>query len=165
MDAVFRLLCYLCVGGIGGLLGSKLKIPAGAMFGAMFGVIAMKLILNVGWELPRPYRLLVQILLGIMLGASFHPEMIKTFHKMLLPIMVSALTLIITGLILTVIFTKTGILDQTTAYLGTSPGAMTSLIMLAAETPADAPLITCFHFFRLLIVILIAPYVLKYLSG
>ena len=40
-----------------------------------------------------------------------------------------------------------------------------SLVVLASESQVDAPLITCFHFFRLVVVIVTAPFILKYLSG
>jgi hypothetical protein len=56
-------------------------------------------------------------------------------------------------------------LDPGTAYLGTSPGAMSALIVLAIDNPAKEALVVCFHFFRVVFIILTAPIILKYLSG
>jgi len=58
-----------------------------------------------------------------------------------------------------------GLLNFGTAFLGTSPGAMSALIVLALESEAQPMLVVCFHFVRVIIVILIAPLVFKWVSG
>ena len=35
-----------------------------------------------------------------------------------------------------------------TAYLASSPGAMSALLVVALDSGKDAAVITCFHFFR-----------------
>ena len=55
---------YLAVGAIGGLIGIKLKIPAGVLIGAMAGVIVCKLFMHVQWEMPKSFGFVVQVLLG-----------------------------------------------------------------------------------------------------
>ena len=73
-------------------------------------------------------------------------------------------TLVGVGILLSIIFTRMGILDAPSAYLGTSPGAMTVLIVLALESGSSATLVVCFHFFRVVFVILTAPLFLKFFS-
>ncbi|MBD3309344.1 hypothetical protein GF339_23305 [candidate division KSB3 bacterium] len=159
---VWQFVLYVGVGTFGGFWGSKLKIPAGTMLGAVVSVFLLRLLFKIEWELPKSYEWWLQIFLGILLGTSFHPAMFKTLYKMALPIVFSTITLVSVGIVLSLLFARFGILDSQTAYLGTSPGAMSSLILLASQSQADAPLITCFHFFRLFAVILTAPFVLKY---
>ena len=54
-------------------------------------------------------------------------------------------------------FARLGLLDLGTAYLGTSPGAMSALIVMALESGKDATVIMCFHFSRVVFIILTLP--------
>jgi membrane AbrB-like protein len=157
-------LVYIVLGTLGGLVGSRLKIPAGSLIAAMLTIIVFKLITKIHWEMPKGFNLLLQIALGIMVGSSFQPAMLPILKKLFFPVLTSSVTLVGVGILLSVIFTRMQILDAPSAYLGTSPGAMSALIVLAFESGASATLVVCFHFFRVVFVILTAPLFLKLFS-
>ena len=157
-------LVYIGLGIIGGLVGSRLKIPAGSLIVAMLTIIAFKLITKIHWEMPKGFNFVLQVALGIMVGASFHPSMLPFLKKLFFPVLASTVTLVGVGILLSIIFTRIGILDAPAAYLGTSPGAMSALIVLAFESGTSATLVVCFHFFRVVFVILTAPLFLKLFS-
>ena len=156
---------YLGLGLLGGLLGAKLKIPAGALIGAMLTIIFFKLFMKVHWDIPRSFTFVLQVFLGIMVGASFQPEFVQVLKKIAIPVVISCVVLVGTGVILAVVFTRLGLLDIGTAYLGTSPGAMSALIVLALESEAQPMLVVCFHFIRVVFVILTAPLIFRLVSG
>ena len=158
------LLFYIVVGLVGGLAGVKLKIPAGAMVGALVAVIAMKLILQSEWVAPKGFGFFLQVMLGVLVGATFQPSMMGTFTKLILPIFISSAVLVGTGLIMAIVFYRLGLLDLGTGYLGSSPGAMTALVVLALDSNVNAMVITCFHLFRLIFVMLTAPLIIKWIS-
>ena len=157
-------LAYIALGAIGGLAGSRLKIPAGSLIVAMLTIIAFKSITKLHWEMPKGFNLFLQIALGIMVGSSFQPAMLPVLKKLFFPILTSTVTLVGVGVLLAIVFTRLHILDAPAAYLGTSPGAMSALIVLAFESGASATLVVCFHFFRVVFVILTAPLLLKFFS-
>jgi uncharacterized protein len=157
-------LVYIGLGTLGGLAGSRLKIPAGGLIAAMVIIIVFKLITKTHWEIPKGFNLILQIALGIMVGSSFQPAMLPVFKQLFFPVLTSTVTLVSVGILLAIIFTRMGILDAPAAYLGTSPGAMSALIVLAFDTGASATLVVCFHFFRVVFVILTAPLILKIFS-
>lgn len=157
-------LVYIALGTVGGLAGSRLKIPAGSLIVAMLTIIAFKLITKTHWEMPKGFNFVLQVALGIMVGASFQPAMLPILKKIFFPVLTSTVTLVGVGILLSVIFTRMQILDAPSAYLGTSPGAMSALIVLAFESGASATLVVCFHFFRVVLVILTAPLFLKFFS-
>jgi membrane AbrB-like protein len=157
-------LVYIGIGTIGGLIGSRFKIPAGGLIVAMLTIIAFKLITKIHWEMPKGFNLVLQIALGIMVGSSFQPAMLPVLKKVLFPVLTSTVTLVGVGILLAVVFTRMQILEAPAAYLGTSPGAMSALIVLAFESGASATLVVCFHFFRVVFVILTAPIFLKLFS-
>ena len=155
---------YLVVGIIGGLIGVKLKIPAGVMIGAMAGVIVCKLLMRAQWEMPKSFGFIVQVLLGVMVASTFHPDMLKTLKSVAIPVVVSSVVLIGAGAILSVIFYRLNLLGASTVYMATSPGAMSALIAMSLEGNANAVLVTCFHFSRLVLILLTAPWIFKALS-
>jgi uncharacterized protein len=155
---------YLVVGAIGGLIGAKLKIPAGVMIGAMAGVIVCKFFMRAQWEIPKSFGFVVQVLLGVMVASTFHPDMLKTLKSVAIPVVVSSVVLIGVGGILSVVFYRLNLLGASTAYIATSPGAMSVLIAMSLEGNANPLLVTCFHFFRLVFILLAAPWIFKALS-
>ena len=161
MNYFLSLPAFLFVGGIGGFLGMKCKIPAGALIGSLLAVVCFKLLARVDWDVPKVFTFAIQVFVGIMVGASFQPEMLKVMGKVIVPVITSTLFLMGTGLLLSIVFTRFGILDMGTAYLGTSPGAMSALIAVALDSGKDAMVITCFHFFRVVFIILTMPVIYK----
>ena len=86
MNSIVGLFFYLGVGTLGGFCGSKLKIPAGTLVGAMLAVILTKMVLKSYWEMPKEFTFVIQILLGFMVGATYNPSIIKTLSKIALPV-------------------------------------------------------------------------------
>jgi membrane AbrB-like protein len=164
MNPSYGWLVYIVLGGLGGVLGSRLKMPAGSLIVAMLTIIVFKLLTKTHWEMPKGFNFFLQIALGIMVGASFQPAMLPVLKKLFFPVLASTVTLVGVGILLSLIFTRLHILDAPAAYLGTSPGAMSALIVLAFESGASATLVVCFHFFRVVFVILTAPLFLKFFS-
>ncbi len=160
-SAIIGLPVYLCIGFMGGFLGNKFKIPAGTLIGTMLAIIVFRLIINKGWTLPRGYGFILQVLLGIMIGASFQKQMLRLSFHVAIPVVISTIVLVSTGLILSAIFSRIGLLDISTAYLSTSPGAMSVLVLLAFESQANPTLVLTFHFFRIVFVVLTIPWILK----
>jgi membrane AbrB-like protein len=163
MNYLISLPIFLAIGTLGGYLGTKLKIPAGALIGSLLAVICFKLISRVDWNVPKTFTFVLQVFLGIMVGASFQPGMLKVMGRLFFPVITSTLLLVGTGLLLSMVFTRMGLLDMGTAYLATSPGAMSALLVVALDSGKDAAVITCFHFFRVVFIILTMPLIYKYL--
>ena len=93
---------FITVGTLGGFLGAKLKIPAGALIGSLIAVICFKLISRVDWDVPKVFTFVLQVFLGIMVGASFQPGMLKVMGRVFFPVITSTLLLVGTGLLLSV---------------------------------------------------------------
>ena len=158
-------LVYIGLGIVGGIVGARLKIPAGSLIVAMLTIIIFKLITKTHWEMPKGFNFILQVALGIMVGSSFQPAMVPVLKKLIFPVLTSTVTLVGVGVLLSLIFARMGVLDAPAAYLGTSPGAMSALIVLAFESGTSATLVVCFHFFRVVFVIISAPLLLKLFSN
>ncbi len=164
MNAYFGFSLYFCNGAVGGLIGAKLKIPGGILVGAMLSVIICKLFMQSQWEMPGGLNFATQVLVGVMVASTFHPAMLKTLKLIALPVILSSLMLICAGGLIAVLISRMNLLDSVTAYIATSPGAMTALIPLSMGGSGNPLIVTCFHFFRLLFILFTAPWILKTLS-
>ena len=71
----------------------------------------------------------LQVFIGIMVGASFQPGMLQVMGRVFFPVITSTLLLVGTGLLLSMVFTRMGLLDMGTAYLATCLGAMSALLL------------------------------------
>jgi membrane AbrB-like protein len=155
---------YFCIGAIGGLVGSKLKLPGGIIIGSMLSVIICKLIKDSQWEMPGSIGFMTQVLVGVLVASTFQPAMLRELKAIALPVILSSLMLISAGGLLAIVISRLHLLDPATAYIATSPGAMTALIPLSMDGNGNPLIVTCFHFFRLLFILFTAPWILKTLS-
>lgn len=163
MNAMAQMGVFLTGGLAGGLLMHQTKLPAGALLGALLGGIACKFLVKHGVTLPDSWQLVLQICIGLSIASRFEVEMLDVLKPLLFPILLSAIALVTTGLISTVLFAKLGLLDSGTAYLATNPGAMTVLVGVASGLDVNAPVIIVFHLTRIFIVVVSAPFVVKLL--
>lgn len=156
---------YILVGMVGGLIGAKLKIPAGILFGAMVSVIVYKLFVETQWKMPYGFNFVTQVFVGVMIASTFHPAMIKVLKQVALPIVLSSMLLIVAGCLIAALIVGLKLMDPTTAYIATSPGAMTALVPLSIEGNGNPLIVSCFHFFRLLFILFTAPWILKMIAS
>ena len=164
MNNGMGVLVYLVAGFAGGAIGYRLKITGGTLVGSMLAVVLLNLILGRNFKLPTSYTFVVQVLIGIMVGASFSREIGRVMLPLLLQVFGSTLVLVSAGIIISIILVKLGMLDVPTAFFSTSPGAMSVLLGFAGETGANLPVVLCFHIFRIFFIILTAPFIFKFMQ-
>ena len=150
---------YLVIGSAGGFIGWKLKISGGVLIGSMLAVIIFRLLLQKNIEIPASFNFITQVLIGIMIGCTFMPEIIYELKNMVWVVALSTLALVVTGLIIAIIIAQLKHFDIPTAYLATSPGAISASVGLALESNANPTLVVAFHFFRLSFINLTSPFI------
>jgi len=163
MNAYSGLCLYFRIGAIGGLIGAKLKLPGGIIIGCMISVIIYKLISQSPWEMPGAISFIIQVLVGILVASTFQPAMLGELKAIALPVVLSSLAFIYVGRGLAIVISSLELLDPATAYIATSPDAMTAVIALSMGGNGKL-IVTCVHFFRPLFIVFTAPWILKALS-
>jgi len=148
---------------IGGLALDRLRVPAGALIGAMVAVAVVNL---AGSETVGPgtaLRLAAFMIIGWELGAQIDRSTIESMRRALLPILVVVVGLLVAAGLLAVMLNKAG-LDPITSFLAASPGGLSQMGALAAEFEANAVVVTIVHLVRIASVILLTPVVVRWLS-
>jgi len=158
-----RLLITLLVGSVGGLIGYKLRLPAGALIGSMLAVGIFNLL---GFQsyMPSQVRVGVQIVLGCLLGLSLNWNTITQLRTVIVPAAIIIVSLLVCGLITGFIIHKFCNLDMHTAFLSSSPGGMTEMSLLAVTLGADGPKVSVLHLVRMITVVSVMPAILHILE-
>lgn len=153
-------LLTIVVAVIGGKIAMKLKIPAGAMIGAMILVSIFNLIFGIA-TMPQEYKILTQIATGSFIGARIKKEDILGLKQVFKPAIVIVSCMGIMNFILGYILYKNSSLDLTTALFSTAPGGMMDMSLIAHELNADSAKVVIFQLVRLISVIGVIPIFLK----
>jgi hypothetical protein len=143
----------------GGYVGVKLKIPAGALIGALVATVAIRFLSTKASEIPYIFSFLGQVFIGLIIGAGVTLELFDNLSKCWFPMVISMIGFIFIGLGFAFLIYKMGYLDFPTAYLGTSPGAMSAIVIVGVEYGANGAIVALFHFLRIILVLITAPIV------
>jgi len=78
---------------------------------------------------------------------------------------VATFALVAFSAVLAFILVKTMNVDPLTAYLGTSPGGMDSVAIIAASSPVDLPFVMALQTMRFLIVLMAGPPLARFVAS
>lgn len=151
----------IAVAAIGGWLGVRLNLPAGALVGAMLvGLVPGLLGIGpLGWP---PFVLAgAYLLLGSRVGSRFDRAIMRRLWT-LLPFVLGfivALSLVCAG-IGWALARVTG-LDLLTALLATSPGGIDAATIAALDTGANVTMVASIQMARLLLMVLVGPLIVR----
>lgn len=157
-----KVLLTLIVAGMGGLIGIKLNIPAGAMIGSMVAVIVLNVSSGKAY-IPENFKLVAQMVVGGVIGLRFTRESIADLKEMIVPAIILMIGLLALCVILGYIIHKTTGLDLTTALFSTSPGGIADMSIIAEAYGADVRKVVALHMVRLVSVITLLPIIIKFL--
>ncbi|UDF28981.1 UNVERIFIED_ORG: AbrB family transcriptional regulator [Roseateles sp. XES5] len=161
---VLPLVAMLAIGLLAGIIGQKLRVPAGAFLVPF----ALASVLNssgtVTIALPQWLLVIAFTLLGWNIGLGFTRAILLHARRALLPTIVSIVALIsFSGLLAGLLILVLGI-DPLTAYLSTSPGGLDSVAVIAASSNVDVAFVMTLQTARLILVSLIGPWLARFVA-
>ena len=148
----------------GGYVGVKLKIPAGALLGALVATVAIRFLGAKAREIPDIFSFIAQVLIGLIIGAGVTLELFDHLAKCWIPLVISVVFLVFIGFVSAFLIYRMGYLDFPTSFLGTSPGAMSAIVIMGMEYGANAAIVALFHFLRIVVILLTAPIILYFMG-
>ncbi len=153
MDKVF---ITMIAAGIGGFIGIRLKIPAGALIGAIVAVAAYNIFTG-NAKIPGGFKIVAQIILGGVIGLSINMEAVKGLKTVIIPGLILVAVLFVFSVIAGLIISKTTGIDLYTALFSCSPGGLSEMAIIADSYGADLSKVILVHLIRILSVILFFP--------
>ncbi len=154
----------LGIGVVGGAIFAYFRLPLGWMIGAMCANTAASMM---GWDVkvPRQLRGLMIVVLGVLLGASFTPDLpgrVATWWPTLLALF--AYVGIGTALLF-VYFTRFCGYDTATAYFASAPGGLNEMVTFGGAMGGDERMIALTHACRVMLVVLAIPFYFRFFGG
>ena len=146
------------VGSAGALLFTLLKLPGGAMTGAMISVVALTVISGQpSAETPDWLTFAIYTCVGVIIGSMYKPGMLQAVGATWPTLVLSTGLVLLAGCVCAWIVARSGALSIDSAYLATSPGGFNAIMGFSLAND-EAPVIMIYHLVRIYAVILLAPY-------
>ncbi len=163
MEQIYRMALTLVVGACGGVIALRYKVPAGAMVGSMLAVGLFNVIGVQLSNLPPNFRNGAQIVVGAIVGMSITRETLLSLKGMIIPAFLLVFGMIAAGLAFGWLMAKLTGWDLVTTMFASSPGGMTEMTIAAYSMGADGPKVALLHLIRMVSVVSIIPFLLKWL--
>lgn len=159
--AFARYALAVAVAGVGGWLGVRFRLPAGALVGAMLVGLVPGLT-GIGPLAWPPFVLEgAYLLLGARVGSRFDRMILRRIWT-LLPFVIGfilGLSVICAGLGWAL--AEVTDLDLLTALLATSPGGIDAATIAALDTGANVTMVVSIQMARLLLMVLVGPFIVR----
>lgn len=141
----------------GGYLGTIFKLPAGGMLGALFCTAGAVIS---GTEMKPPFaslRILMEIGIGIMVGFNMSREVLYSFHKLLIPVIMSSVLVVMSSLLLGIGVHRITGWEKGECYLAVAPGGFAPMVLLADELGYRPFIVSMLQMTRVLTIGCIVP--------
>ncbi len=146
----------ILAGGLGAVLFELAGLPVPWLSGSMI-FVALLAIAGVPISLPALWRDFGLIVSGVALGSTITPEALATVARYPLSLIGLVCSLAATIYGSKLILQKLFHWDAETAFLASVPGAMSTVLVLAAESGADARRVAVVQGIRLLALVAVTP--------
>ncbi|MCL1828046.1 MAG: AbrB family transcriptional regulator [Oscillospiraceae bacterium] len=163
MDILFSIILTLAAAALGSVVFTKLKVPAGPLLGTMIFVSALNAVTgNVFFhDAARP---VIRILAGTMVGAKMTKKDVTSLYTILFPAVLLVFGMLMLNLALGFGIHRLTGLNLMTALLGSAPGGIQDMALIADDIGADTAKITVLQTVRVLMVIGVMPTLLRAFS-
>lgn len=159
-----KLALALVLGVIGGLVFQWLRLPLPWMLGPMT-VCTLAALVKAPIASPQVIRQPMSAIIGVMLGASFGPSVFSHAGAWIGTLAGLVLFMLVCGGTSVWYLQRFGGVDAKTAYFAGMPGGLAEMIVIGEERGADVRAIALIHGARILIVVMILPFVIQWLAG
>jgi membrane AbrB-like protein len=149
----------------GGALAAWLKIPTGAMLGAMFAGGGLALLLGKRYRFDDRLRVVAQIGLGLVTGERITPQIAGQLGALFVPAIVVTLVMLIGCTLLAILLYKTSDWTLTTCLLCAAPAGLSQIASFAEEVGADPLTASVFHTARIVGIVTFYPLIVLPLAG
>ena len=156
MENGFKLILTLMIGMVGGLLGKKYKLPAGALVGAILSV-AFCNVLTQQMYFPSDLRTYVQIASGAFVGSRIKKSDLSGLSYLASSAAVLVAGMFVMNVVLGSFLYYTTDLDIATAFYGTAPGGMQDMGLISQDFGADPVMVSVIQLVRLVFVLSFFP--------
>ncbi|WP_246107233.1 AbrB family transcriptional regulator [Puniceibacterium confluentis] len=154
----------LALGTAGGVLFNAIGAPLPWMLGPMiFNTIAA--VLGAPIRPPMLVRPYVVVVIGVMLGAGFRPEVVSQAGDWLVSFSFLALYLAVSCVLVVPFYRRFGGFDAVTAFFAGMPGGLNEMILIGRDYGGDDARIALAHAARIVVVVSLVAVWFRLIAG
>ena len=146
---------------LGALLAIRLHAPIPFLLGPIFATMTAVLLGFPAPQVPGPLINPAQLFFGVYLGVTISLESLKGAGRVLPWAIGGAVALVAFTYLLAFGLTRITSASLLTAFLSTAPGGITEMGIVALTLGADVAFILAYQLFRLFLILLVAPLLLR----
>ncbi len=157
-----NILLTLLIAAAGGLAAKKLKVPAGAMTGAVIAVAAFGLLTKKS-SFPVECKTYVQFFSGALVGVKITAKDVMDMRKMVLPAIVQIFSMLMLNTVFGLLMHFWGGLDIPTAFFCSAPAGMQDMALIAADYGANTLYVSIVQMLRIVCIVTFMPAFYKFI--
>lgn len=138
----------ILVGALGAVLGVLLRVPAGAMIGALLAVGALNLLRERSVSAPGSLGPLARITVGTVVGSLATREVVASLGASVGWALGATVAMIVAGGVVALTLQRWAGLDRATAMIAMAPGGLAEMVALADEVGARVEVVAGMHLAR-----------------
>jgi membrane AbrB-like protein len=154
----------IIVGFLGGYIAFKLKVPAGPMVGALIATAFFNIMTGRAF-LPQDVKIVTQIAAGAFIGAGVSRKDVLDLRYVIKPAAIMVLSMIVLNLLMGYIMHKVSGIDLITCLFASAPAGIVDMSLISSDLGADTSKVAILHMVRLLFVLSIFPFIVKYIHS
>lgn len=145
----------------GGILFQLVDLPVAWLLGPMLAGVAVSLVTGRPVQLPAAWRAGAQVVLGVAVGSRLSRDAFSGLGSDLPWLLVLVVTTAGLSMLNGYLLSKLAGVDPATGFLGSVPGAASSMVALSADLQADARLVAVLQYLRVLLVAFLVPFLVE----
>lgn len=165
--STFRILpalLALLVGAGGGVAFAQLGLPLPWMLGALTATLVAA-VAGVRLHLPMAIRPPVIVVIGVLLGSGFTPDLLAQAGGWAVSLLAMAVYLAVAAAVVVPFYARVGGFDRVTAYFAGMPGGLTEMVTLGAEAGGDERRIILAHAARIVVTVAAVAFWFRLVQG
>lgn len=150
-----RTVAVLLASAAGAGVLTLLRLPAGALIGAVVGAAAVNRVRPTQGVRPIPVSVRVTglVLLGCVAGARLDLSTLEALARMALPLLAAVVGLLVLDFVLAWVLVRHYNVDALTAVMACAPGGVSEIALTAEGTGARMGVVLAIHGVRVLVVV------------
>lgn len=154
----------LTAGSLGGAAFTALDLPLAWMIGAMTATTILA-VGGVRVAVPMRLRSAMIMILGIMLGSAFTPEILEQIGRWAVSLGVLVVYMFSSAFVGTLFLRRVVGYDPVTAYFAATPGGLSEMVLVGGALGGDEREISLCHGIRVMLVVMALPFWFQFVDG
>ena len=159
----------VAIGTAGGELASLLSVPLPFMIGSLLASACFSIFgaarFPASYLFPASLRVMFITMIGVAIGAQVTPELVSSATAYIPSLLAILLFVPLSHAAGYGILRRIGGFTRADAFFSAAPGGFVECITMAEETNADIRQVTMLHFLRIILVIVIVPFLMSLYLG